>query len=90
MARERLEAAAEHVTAAATHATDEAHAERLSGIAGQLDTLATRNRPPDHGRLARLLNALGEVEAEAGEAVVDHLEKARAEISAFRETIEGV
>lgn len=90
MTRDRLATAADHVRAAADAASDEAHADRLSGLADQLSSLATADRDPDHGRLARLLSAFDEVEAAAGDAVGDHLDAAREEISAFRETLEGV
>lgn len=89
MSSDRLDAAADHVRAAAAEAPGD-HADRLQGLADQLDSLAAGEPAPDHGRLARLLNAMGEVEAATGDAVGEHLDAAREEISTFRETLEGV
>ncbi|PSP83368.1 hypothetical protein BRC83_07150 [Halobacteriales archaeon QS_1_68_17] len=90
MVREQLQDAADSVRAASDAAADPETSERLSGLADQLETLATADRSPDHGRLARIQNAFDEVESSVNEETVEHIEQARFHVSAFRETIEGV
>lgn len=89
MAREQLQTAADTLADAADAADGEA-AERLTELADQLETLSTRDRAPDHGRLARIQNALGELDADAGSALSAAIAEADDAIDAFRETIEGV
>jgi hypothetical protein len=64
--------------------------ERIETQADQLATLATRESGPDHGRLARHMNALhelaGDAEGEAGDLVTE----AREAVSRYREGVEGV
>ena len=61
---------------------------RLTGLADQLDTLATRDRDPDHGRLARIENALTDLEASSD--VAEQVASAHESVVAFRETVDGV
>lgn len=87
MTRETLATASETLESAADATGGDDAAERLSSLADQLDALATRDRDPDHGRLARIENALTDLEdADVGERV----ESAHESVVAFRETIEGV
>ena len=59
----------------------------MESLPDQLDTLATRDRDPDHGRLARIENALSDLEdSDAG----DQVESAHESVTAFRETVESV
>ena len=81
MASDLLESAAENSST---------NAERLRDLAGQLDTLAERDTDPDHGRLARIESALGDVQSDDSNAVAATIDDALDEIHAFRETIEGV
>jgi hypothetical protein len=90
MTRTELATASDELEAAADATTDEESADRLTDLAGQLDTLAERDRAPDHGRLARIENALGEVRENVSGTTLDHIDAAEEHIVAFRETIEGV
>lgn len=65
--------------------------ERLVDLAEQMRGLAGRDRPPDHGRLARLQQHLREVAEGADDpAAVEAADRANELVNAFRETIEGV
>jgi hypothetical protein len=90
MTREELATASDLLESAAESTDDTDIADRLGDLADQLDTLAERERAPDHGRLARIENALGELREDADEATVATIDDAEDEIVAFRETIEGV
>lgn len=89
MAREELQAASERLREAATATGEEAVEERLYEQSRQLAELAAADRGPDHGRLARHENALHEI-ADDDERVRDDVEEALAQISAYRETVDGV
>lgn len=66
-------------------------ADRLAYQADQLESLAARDRGPDHGRLARHQQALRDIAADAtDDAVVEAVSRANDRIDAYRETIEGV
>ncbi|WP_235853717.1 DUF7553 family protein [Halosimplex salinum] len=89
MTRENLADARDTLESAAEATADDDAAERLTSLADQLGTLATRDRDPDHGRLARIENALHDLE-ESTEDVADRIESAHESVVAFRETVEGV
>lgn len=89
MTRENLADASELLVSAADNADDDA-ADRLRSLSDQLDTLADRDRGPDHGRLARIESGLDEVQTEVSDDVAATIEDALDAIHAFRETIEGV
>lgn len=65
-------------------------ADRLRELATTCASLADRERGPDHGRLARILNALGEVEGGLDDDAREAVAEAREEITAYREGVEGV
>jgi len=90
MPREELQTASEELRQASTAASDEAAQRRLYDLSDQFATLAAAENGPDHGRLARHLNALSELRDGAGEAVTAHIEAAEAAITAYRETVDGV
>lgn len=90
MVRSELREAGERLDDAAGDTEDEEASERLAGLAEQLESLATSDRGPDHGRLARIQAALGEVAADVGEDVRAQIDEADERIDAFRETLEGV
>lgn len=87
--REHLTTAGDLVASAADRAGGDA-GERLDGLADQLHRLAERSTAPDHGRLARLLNAIEEIEGEVDDGTAGTLAEAREHITEFRKTIEGV
>lgn len=87
MAHDQLQRASDELRAAADLADGEER-DRLERQADQFETLAETGA--DHGRLARHENALREIRAATGEDVGEHVAAAMEEISAYRETIEGV
>lgn len=89
MVREQLQTAAADLTTAAENADGEA-ADRLGDLSEQLETLADRDSAPDHGRLARIQNALHDIKADVDEAVTGAIDDANEAINAFREKLEGV
>ncbi|MFB6142154.1 MAG: hypothetical protein ABEJ30_02290 [Halorientalis sp.] len=89
MVRDKLESAADALARASDAAGGDA-ADRLSDLSNQLETLSTRDRAPDHGRLARIQNALGDLREGADADVAEAIDDADDAIDAFRETIEGV
>jgi len=89
MTRENLADASDTLESAADATGNGDAAERLESLADQLDTLATRDRDPDHGRLARIENALNDLEDDASD-VADEIRSAHESVVAFRETVEGV
>ena len=89
MTRDELVTASDLLESAAETANGDA-ADRLNDIAGQIERLATADRGPDHGRLARWQNALGEVKADVDEATAETIEEALDAIVAYRSTVDGV
>jgi len=90
MTREDLATASDRLEAAAGAAADDDAAERLRDLAGQLDSLATRDRGPDHGRLARIELALDDLVEEADDDAAADIDAAHESVVAYRETVEGV
>ncbi|MFB6170288.1 MAG: hypothetical protein ABEJ06_03990 [Haloarculaceae archaeon] len=95
MSRTYLRDAGDALAEAADETTKDAAADRLSGLADQLHSLAERERGPDHGRLARIQSALDEVESgltdgQGDEAAAAAIERARQQISEYRSGVEGV
>jgi hypothetical protein len=90
MPRDALRRASDRVRRASELVDDESTQERLYDQSDQLAWLATRDEEPDHGRLAKHMNALyelaDELDGEAAERVTD----AREAVAAFRESVEGV
>jgi hypothetical protein len=90
MSRTELTTASQHLESAADAATDADAQSRLADIADQLADLAEGEHGPDHGRLARIQTALGDVEEDASTEVSGQIDDALTAIVAYRETIEGV
>ncbi len=90
MTREDLATASDLLATAADDTDDGDAAERLDSLSDQLDTLADRDRGPDHGRLARIESGLDEVQASVSDEVATTIEEALEAIRAYRETVEGV
>ncbi|QCC50961.1 DUF7553 family protein [Halapricum salinum] len=89
MTRDELANASDLLESAAETTSGDA-ADRLTEIASQIERLATADRGPDHGRLARWQNALGEVKADVDEATGETIEEALDAIVAYRSTVDGV
>ncbi|WP_435119568.1 DUF7553 family protein [Halolamina sp. C58] len=90
MTRDQLRTASDELRAAAERATDAELAERLVEQAEQFDRLATADRGPDQGRLARHLRALSEVRESLDGDAASHVDDAEEAITAYRETVGGV
>lgn len=90
MTREDLASASDRLESAADATSDGDATERLQDLAGQLDALATRDRGPDHGRLARIGIALDDLQDDVDDAVATEIDDARDDVVAYRETVEGV
>jgi len=90
MTREDLATASDRLEAAADATADDDAAKRLRDLAEQLDSLATRDRGPDHGRLARIALALDDLVGEAGDDAAADIDAAHESVVAYRETVEGV
>jgi len=87
MTRANLADASDTLASAVDETSDDDAAERLTSLADQLDSLATRDRDPDHGRLARIENALNDLE---DSDVTEQVQSAHESVLAFRETVDGV
>ncbi|GAB7014427.1 DUF7553 family protein [Halolamina salina] len=90
MTRDQLQTASDELRAAAERATDPELQERLAEQADQFDQLATADRGPDQGRLARHLNALSDIRESLDGDAVAHVDDAEEAITAYRETVGGV
>lgn len=88
--RTHLAEAANSIESAVADVDDHATTERLEGLAEQLRDLADSGRTPDHGRLARMLNALSEVESSEDGSAADAVARAREHITTYREGVEGI
>ncbi|MFC7133391.1 MULTISPECIES: DUF7553 family protein [Salinibaculum] len=89
MTRQELATASDLLASAAEDSSGD-DADRLADLSAQLDTLAERDTDPDHGRLARIESALGDVQSDASDDVAATIDDALDAIHDFRETIEGV
>lgn len=93
MTRDLLQQASDELRRASELAPGDA-TERIYEQSNQLATLATADRGPDHGRLARHTNTLAEIaddldDADASEAA-SHVREARTLISEYRKDLPGV
>jgi hypothetical protein len=83
----------DHLTSAAdavARAADGTDTERAESLADTLRSLADREHGPDHGRLARIENALVELREEATEEASAALDAAKDHVEAYREGVPGV
>lgn len=90
MTREELATASDHLESAAAATDNTAASERLSELANQLANLAESEDGADHGRIARIQAAINEVKSDVSDDVAATMTDARDELSAYRETIDGV
>jgi hypothetical protein len=89
MTREQLQTAADHLRAASDAVGGEA-ADRLTGLAERLANQATAERGPDHGTMARMQHQLDEISDEVDDETAALIDEARAAISDYRSTVDGV
>jgi len=90
MTRDELASASELLESAAEDTDSDEASERLAELADQLDTLATDERGPDHGRLARIQSALNDLSSGDAEDVAGTIEDADDQINEYRSDLEGV
>lgn len=90
MTREALATASDLLASAAQSASNDDDSDRLSDLADQLDRLSTADEGPDHGRLARIQNALHDLEDSAGEDATADIVEAHEHVKEYRSTVEGV
>ncbi|MFB6079646.1 MAG: hypothetical protein ABEJ81_01400 [Haloferacaceae archaeon] len=89
MTRDELSEASDLCRRAAEETTGEAR-ERLYEQSNQLAKLADREQGPDHGRLARHMNALDELAAALDGEAADLVERARTLVGEYRQGVAGV
>jgi hypothetical protein len=89
MTRDRLRTAGELLIDASQDADGDLR-ERIEGLAEQLDDLADADRGPDHGRIARMENALNEIEAQLDGDARENVRDAHEHLSEYRSTVSGV
>jgi predicted transcriptional regulator len=93
MTRALLQQASDELRRASELAPEDA-TDRVYEQSTQLARLATGDRDPDHGRLARHTNALAEIAADLDEAgaseAADHVREARSLINEYRKDLPGV
>lgn len=90
MTRDALATAGELLADAAETTEDDDDSQRLSDLADQLDRLSTADEGPDHGRLARIQNALHDLESSAGEDAAATIAEAHEHVKEYRSGVEGV
>lgn len=90
MAREELQTASEEIERASELTSNAETSQRLQDQSAQMVRLATQERGPDHGRLARHERILSTIQSEADDDVAAHIDTALTHIRSYRETIEGV
>ncbi|MFB6096717.1 MAG: hypothetical protein ABEJ74_04955 [Haloferacaceae archaeon] len=90
MSREQLREASDLLRRAAESTDDEALVERMHTQSTQLAELADGDQGPDHGRLARHMNALVEIRKAADGDAADLVKQARDAVAEYRSGVEGV
>jgi bacterioferritin (cytochrome b1) len=90
MSRDELHEASESLTRATQNVEDSALAERIEGLAAQLETLAEASRGPDQGRIDRLENALDEIETQLDDEAREQVREAHGKLREYRGTVGGI
>lgn len=90
MSREKLREASDLLREAGELTDDEQLRERIHNQSNQLAKAVDADRDPDHGQLARHMNALAEIADEIGEEGETKVREARDAVADFRSTVEGV
>lgn len=89
MPREQLLHAAEELKHASADTSGEVK-QRLESQAETLRSFAEADHGPDHGRLARIMHALSELEDDVDEGTAERIQSAYDHVKAHRETVSGV
>ncbi|QGA81630.1 hypothetical protein [Halomicrobium sp. LC1Hm] len=90
MTRDALATASDRLASAAQSADSDDDGQRLSELADQLDRLSTADEGPDHGRLARIQNALHDLEDSTEGDATDAIAEAHEHVKEYRSGVEGV
>jgi hypothetical protein len=90
MTREELATASDLLGSAAESTDNDDSAERLESLSEQLDDLAEADRGPDHGRLARIENALNDLSESTGGDTAETINDAHHHVTEYRSGVEGV
>lgn len=90
MSRDKLREASDLLREAGELTDDEQLRERIHTQSNQLAKAVGADRGPDHGQLARHMNALAEIADEIGEDGESKVREARDAVADFRSTVEGV
>ena len=89
MTRDKLDHVADALRSAADSTEDQATRDRLQTQAEQFENMASADRGPDHGRLARHEHVLREIKQQDASVTAD-IDRGLEAISGYRETLEGV
>lgn len=90
MSREKLREASDLLREAGELTDDEDLQQRIHNQSNQLAKLVDADNDPDHGQLARHMNALAEIADAIGDEGEQTVRDARDAVGEFRETVEGV
>ncbi|WP_135821945.1 DUF7553 family protein [Halostella litorea] len=90
MVREELQRASDRLREASEAADEDEVRDRLYDQSDEFARLATADRGPDHGRLARHENILAEIRKNANDAVGEHIDAAKDAITEYRKDLPGV
>lgn len=90
MSREKLREASDLLREAGELTDDEALRDRIHDQSNQLAKAVDADRGPDHGQLARHMNALAEIAEDVGDEGEAKVREAREAVAEFRSTVEGV
>lgn len=90
MTRDELATASQRLEAAAQSTDDGDDADRLSELAEKVDSFSTADRGPDHGQLARVGIALGELADSSEGETLEDVEQAHELVKEYRAGVEGV
>lgn len=90
MTREELATASDLLDSAAESTDNADYAERLESLSDQLGEVAEAERGPDHGRLARIENALNDLSESTSGDTVETINDAHHHVKEYRSGVEGV
>lgn len=89
MVREKLSEASDNLREAAIEAKEEFE-ERLYERSDELARLAAADEGPDHGRLARITHALGDLGEDVEAETREYVQRAKEKVKEYRESVDGV
>jgi len=90
MVRDELQRVSERLREASEAADEDVVRDRLYDQSDEFARMATADRGPDHGRLARHENILAEIEKNGNETVGERIDAAKEAITEYRKDLPGV